>query len=234
MVKTLDFFQIYYKEDQLKKLYSFAKPIYNQAPTPYFENSVIASLVPMSTSDLISVASWSLKQKRSTFPSNMVLKETSFFELTQERILSTEFDVAILTPRIVEHNMLFMAQHWHGQAWVDSFSLIAKFLSEKLGIEVASELTYSIYGNHFIARNELYRDYVRSCLIPSIQFMEDNAEVFNQDAGYRARKNKPASVEAIEDYEKVSRRRDWPIGVFLLERLFSIWINGKGFHVVNL
>jgi hypothetical protein len=38
MVKrTLDFFQVYYKDDQLPQLYNFAKPIFNQALTPYFE-----------------------------------------------------------------------------------------------------------------------------------------------------------------------------------------------------
>ena len=131
----LDFFQIYYKEDHLPKLYNFANPVYNQTLTPYFENSVISSLVPASNADLISVASWRLKQKRSAFPSKTILKGTGLFELTKERIISTEFDVAILTPRLPKHKMLFLALHWHGQAWIDSFSLLSSFLKENLGIK---------------------------------------------------------------------------------------------------
>src|SRR5687767_3693001 len=169
---SLDFFQIYYKEDHLTRVYSFAKPVYNQTLTPYFENSIIASLVPTSNADLISVASWRLKQKRATFPSRTVLKATGFFDLTKERILSTEFDVAILTPRLSEHKMLYMARHWHGQVWIDSFSLLSCFLQENLVIKVPNEVRHSIYENHFISRGEIYRNYVRSCLIPVIHFMQ--------------------------------------------------------------
>ncbi len=232
--RTLDFFQIYYKEDHLTKLYGFAIPVFNQTLTPYFENSVIASVVPSSKADLISVASWRLKQKRSTFPSKTVLKKTGFFELTKEQILSMEFDVANLTPRLPEHKMLFMARHWHGQAWIDSFSLLSSFLNENLGIRIPIELNYPIYGNHFIAKGEIYHDYVQSCLIPAINFMEGEKNVFTQDAGYRACKEMTGDIEATREYEKASGRKDWMIGVFLLERLFSIWINEKSLRVVNI
>ncbi|MBA4056190.1 MAG: hypothetical protein C0490_15855 [Marivirga sp.] len=66
--KTLDFFLTYYKGGHLTKLYSFAKPIYNQTLTPYFENSIIASLVPTRNADLISVASWRVNKKGASFP----------------------------------------------------------------------------------------------------------------------------------------------------------------------
>lgn len=232
--KSLDFFQIYYNKDQIKELYDFATPIFNQSLTSYFENSVIASVVPASSADFISVASWRLKQKRSAFPSKKVLKATGSFELTKELILSTEFDIAILTPRFPEHKMLFMARHWHGQAWGNSFYLLSSFLRNNLGILVPSELNYSIYENHFIARREVYRDYIEKCLAPVIHFMEDNSAVFSQDAGYRARKEMTGDIDSIRAYENTTGRKDWPIGVFLLERLFSIWINEKNLCVINL
>lgn len=220
--KTLDFFQIYYREDQLPELYPFAKPVFNQTLTPYFENDIISSLVPSSNADLVSVASWRLKQKRSAFPSKAVLHEAGSTELTKERILSTEFDIAILTPRLSEHKMLFMARHWHGQGWIDSFSELSLFLGKNLGIKVPIELSCPIYGNHFIARGEIYGDYVRSCLIPVIHFMNSHQSVFSKPAGYRARKEFGGNIEAIRDYEMASGRKEWMIGVFLLERLFSM------------
>jgi hypothetical protein len=232
--KTIDFFQIYYKEDHLKRLYSFAKPFYNQTLTPYFENSVIASLVPTSNADLISVASWRLKQKRKSISSSRILKAVGGIELTLERMLTNEFDVAILTPRVSEHKMLFMANHWHGKVWTDSFMLLSSFLRDNLGIEMPEELAHPIYGNHFVAKKYIYHNYVRSCLIPTINFMKNSENIFMQGTGYRAIKENSGDFETIADYEVASGARDWPIGVFLLERLFSIWVNDKGFHVVNL
>lgn len=232
--KTIDFFQIYYKEDHLAKLYSFAKPVYNQTLTSYFENSVIASLVPTSSADLISVASWRLKQKRKAISSNRILKTVGGTELTLERILSNEFDVAILTPRASEHKMLSMASHWHGKVWTDSFMLLSSFLHDDLGIEIPEELAHPIYGNHFVATKHIYHNYVQSCLIPTINFMKNSEDIFIQSAGYRAIKESSGDFAAIADYEVASGRQDWPIGVFLLERLFSLWINNKGFYVINL
>lgn len=232
--KTLDFYQIYYKDSQSKEIYDFAKPYFNESFTPYFENSVITSLVPKSKADLISVVSWKLRHKRSLIQSESVLRLTGSFELTKKKILETEFDVANLTPRISEHKMLFMAQNWHGQVWIDSFALLSSFLRSELGISVPEELNYPIYGNHFIARGEIYRNYVSSCLIPTIQFMESEGEIFTKDSGYRILKERTGDLKAIIDYEKAAGRKDWMIGVFLLERLFSIWINERGLNVINL
>jgi hypothetical protein len=41
-----------------------------------------------------------------------------------------------------------------------------------------------IYKNHFIARGQIYRDYVYSCLIPVIGYMQ-HGNVFNKGSGYR-------------------------------------------------
>ncbi|HEY8935047.1 MAG TPA: hypothetical protein VIM65_07490 [Cyclobacteriaceae bacterium] len=232
--KTLDFIQIYYKEEQIGRLYDFAIPYFNESVTPYFENSVIADLVPESKADLISVASWKLKQKRGAISSYATLKAAGGKELTSERILKTAFDVAILTPRPAEHKMLFMARQWHGQVWDDAFSILASFLRHKLQIKVSQEITLPIYGNHFIARNLIYHEYVKSCLIPTMDFIEKTADVFTQGAGYRIVKERLGEFDTLEDYEKVTGRKDWMIGVFLLERLFSIWINDKKMNVINL
>lgn len=130
--------------------------------------------------------------------------------------------------------MLLMAEHWHGRSWVDSFRLLTLFLKKKLGLRVPNELAHPIYSNHFIARGEIYREYVQSCLIPTIHFMKNNVKVFSQDAGYRIRTSKSKDVKENLGYETASSRKDWPISVFLLERLFSIWINEKNLHLSSL
>jgi hypothetical protein len=229
----LDFFQIYYKEDQREHLYDFAIPYSNQLTTPFLENDVITSLVTNSNADFISVVSWRLKQKRKSISSREILKASGGIDITKERILTAKFDVAILTPRPSEHKMLFMAQHWHGRVWTDSFTLLASFLSNELNIEVPDEIAHPIYGNHFIAKNKIYQEYIRTCIKPVINHMQ-KSDIFLQDSGYRFHKERMGDYESIANYETATGRTDWPIGVFLLERLFSIWINDKNLHMISL
>lgn len=229
--KSLEFYQIYYKDDQLKSLYDFTIPHYNPTLTPYFENSVIASLVPKAKADLVAICSWRLKSKRGDSSTEIILKRAGHFELTKEHIVASDFDIAVLTPRSPTHKPLAMAANWHGKAWVDAFRTLKIFLHTHKLCKVPDELTNTIYENHFIAKWEIYSDYVSQCLIPVLDFV-GKEEVFSADSGYLQKKRN--DQEAIADYQKVSGRNDWPIAPFILERLFSIWIEGKGFKIINL
>jgi len=217
MDRTLDFFQIYFKDEQKEDLYDFATPYFNQVLTPYFENAIIKEIVPNCNTDLISVCSWRLKKKRGDM--FRLLDKT----LTKEKILNADFDVAILTPRSPTHNVMGMASHWHGKAWDDAISDLRKF------IKVPNVVKYAVYENHFIAHRDIYKAYVSNCLNPVIDYMSTR-DVYFVDSGYRTRKR----AEEVEAYTKLTGRKDWPIAPFVLERLFSIWINDKNFKVIPL
>lgn len=221
---TLDFYQIYFKDEQLDKLYPFAKPFKNEKLSPFFENQVIADLVPNSSADLVSVCSWRLAQKRGEGAAEAILKRNGTFTLTEEIILSSDFDIAILTPRnhkdIVEKLIL-----WHGQSARAALDELRKFIRVPLTVE------HAIYENHFIARGDIYRQYVRDCLIPAIEFMASKMDTFGADSGYVTKKRNP---QEVAEYQAKSGRKDWPIAPFILERLFSIWANNKGFKYINL
>jgi len=88
---------------------------------------------------------------------------------------------------------------------------------------------HAVYENHFIAHKDIYRSYVTDCLNPVIDFMSTR-DVYFADSGYRTRK----SAEDLEAYTKITGKKDWPIAPFILERLFSIWINDKNFKVIPL
>jgi len=211
MDSTIDFFQIYYRDEQIKELYDFAIPYKNLTLTPYFENSVICELVPKSKADKISICSWRLREKRGqSFRSNKPLN------------LEGEYDIAILTPRSPSHKPLTMARQWHGMAWEKGLQELKKF------IKIPTELNYAIYENHFVARKDIYQSYVNECLLPCIDFMSARS-VFFDDSGYA--RNKPE--KEVQQYKNLTGRNDWPICVFLLERLFSIWIHNKNFKIVN-
>src|SRR5688572_6871819 len=94
MAPSLEFYQVYYREQHKESLYDFAIPYYNGTLTPFFENAIIAELVPNAKADLVSVCSWKLARKR--IDRSMQLRGKT--ELSKENILSTEFDVAVLTP----------------------------------------------------------------------------------------------------------------------------------------
>lgn len=222
---TLDFYQIIFDESQREKCYQFAKVYYNETLTDYFENSVIAHLVPDSQADLISVCSWRLAQKRGD-----CYRLGTDKSLTEEKILNADFDVAVLTPRSPQHKPLLMAAEWHGKAWVEAFAELKKFL-KTIGISVPEELTKAIYENHFIARREIYQDYVRNYLIPTITDCVSVRDCFKADAGYLTKKRDPKEIKA---YQEKSGRQDWPLTPFILERLFSIYCEGKGFKIINL
>jgi hypothetical protein len=230
--KTLVFFQIYYKEEQKEFLYPFSVPYKNETLSPYFENAIIAKVIPYTVDvDYIGVASWRLRQKRNDGSTQIILKRQGTFELTHDSITLSDFDVAILTPRSPTHKPLAMAVNWHGKAWVDAFAVLKRFLHDNKLCKVPNKLTNTIYENHFITKREIYCDYVSQCLKPVLEFISKE-EIFNVDSGYLAKKrNDP---EAIADYQRVSGRTDWSIAPFILERLFSIWIEYKRFNVINL
>lgn len=239
MARTLTFFQIYYREEQTKELYDFATPYFNENLTSYFENSVVRDLVPLCSADLISVCSWRLRRKRGDSSTAIILQRAGILELTEERITNIDYDIAILTPRSPAHKPLAMARNWHNikggeftGAWDNAFLVLKKFLASDLGIKVPDELSNTIYENHFITTKEIYHNYVSQCLDPVLQFMRSKGGVFEADSGYIDKKrNDP---QAVKDYQSVSGRHDWPIAPFLLERLFSIWIEGKGYKIINL
>lgn len=213
----LDFIQIYFKDDHKKELYDFATPYFNSVLTPYFENSPISELVPNCNADLISVCSWRLRKKRGD------MFRLADKTLTKEKILNSDFDVAILTPRSPTHDALGMAAHWHGKAWTDAINDLRSF------IKIPVKLNHAIYENHFVARREIYQAYVLDCLRPCIDYIKSR-DVYFVDAGYARRKSR----EEAEYYRKLTGRNDYPIAPFVLERLFSIFINDKGYKVINL
>ena len=217
MAKSISLYQIYYKDEQKEQIYDFAIPYFNTVLTPYFENAVISELVPKSNADFISVCSWRLKKKRGDC---FRLPDKT---LTLEKIENADFDIAILTPRSPTHDVMGMAAHWHGKAWTDAIEELKK------KIKIPKKVNYAIYENHFIARKDIYSSYVLDCLNPCIEFMHTNS-VFHVDSGYNRRKSKSEVLE----YEKKTGRKDWPISPFVLERLFSIYINDKDFKVINL
>lgn len=219
MARSVDFIQIVYDTSQIKYLYDFAGYHYNNKLTSLFENEVIKFVVPECKADLVSVCSWRLKAKRGD------MLALGGRELTYQKITETEYDIAILTPRSPTHKMLTMSANWHGKAWIDCIKILRKF------IKIPEEVKTPIYENHFIATREIYQEYVEKMLKPVIEYCSQFPE-FMAPSGYAARKRaQPEERQRIKDQIGMD---DWPMLPFVLERLFSIWINDKNFKITVL
>lgn len=228
----IDFYQIVYKTEQVSEVYDFAQVYISDSITAFFENSIISGLVPLSEADYIGVCSWRLRKKRLDGWTPLLCGFAGRpDDLSQEKILAQDADIMVLTPRTPRHQMLTNAARWHGgaqhnYAWENAIKELKRF------IRVPEEVKTAIYENHFIARKSIYHEYVSDCLLPVMDFMRDNP-VFYQDAGYADKKARTEPGE-VERYRKETGRQDYPIAPFILERLFSIWINDKQFKIVNI
>lgn len=229
---TLDFFQIYYSEEHVPELYPFAIPLLNETCDDFFENTIISNTVPKSTADYIGVNSWRLRQKRYDGWVPVVLKGD--LSLTEEKFEKhKDVDVYNLTPRSSTHKMLGFGAIWHGGpehnfAWDNAMRELKKFMY------VPEEVKHPIYENCQVVRSDIYKSYVNDCLITVIDFMRSRP-VFFADSGYAAKKSRdPKQVGVIERYRAMTGRNDYPIAPFILERLFSIWIDDKKLNVVAI
>jgi hypothetical protein len=224
---TLEFWQIIYKEEQISYLYPFANVWFNNKLTPYFENSGIAELVPQCEADYIGICSWRLKEKRGFGSTPMILNND--ITLTREKICSREFDVALLRPTNKTHAPFENARAWHFPVWEQVFPSFKKLLTD-LGIKCPIELDRAIYENAFIARREIYQEYVEKCLKPVMAEM-DKDPIYMTPSTYKNKNRDQAYVKEVCDKLGMD---DWPIAPFMLERLFSIWIHGRNLIVINL
>lgn len=227
---SLDFIQIYYHDDQVKHLYSFASPYKNEVVTDFFENKVIAERVPKCNAEYIGVCSWRLREKRQSGKCPIILNIYGNDNLSEKKILNSGADIINLRPFSPGHQMLANAAMWHGgaqhnYAWENAITELREI------IHVPEEVNTPIYENAFVAKKEIYHEYVADCLNPVMQFMSDRSCFFS-NSGY-AEKKARIEPKSVEDYRKITGRNDWPIAPFVLERLFSIWINDRKYKIIN-
>jgi hypothetical protein len=208
--------QIYYKPDQLSKLYPFAKPYFNESLTIFFENEPIRKLVSETTAEKIAVCSWKLSQKvRNIHP------------VTEQALLSN-FEVLSFTRNSRRHLMIAMAAAWH-----KGFLPAIDLLWEKLGYKRPGEARNPIYQNHFAGRTTIYREYVNEFLSPAMDLITNDEqlnEMMTQPSGY-------AKLSRTSDLKSVKAKigmDDYPLCPFVLERCPSLWFQMKGIKVSYL
>jgi hypothetical protein len=233
-MKSLEFFQLWFDKKHIQHLYEFAHPFHNELVTPYFENAIIAEVVPKCNADLIGIASWQLRKKRMSLPAYRQLQSCTGTFLTTEKLINSSFDVAVLLPMPIGHQMLKTAALSFGEIWNTAFEDMVSFLHGQLRMSVPDEVALPVYGNHFVAQREIYKSCVSECLSPVIRYMDARRDIFLKDSGYAITKAKNSGIDEVQRYKERSGRNDWPIAPFLLETLFSLWIEGKQLSIIAI
>jgi hypothetical protein len=233
MAGEVDFYQIYFHEGQKSLLFPFAKPYFNEKLTVFFENSVISQLVPASNAEKIAVCSYALRKKIN----NGIPMRGQELGKTKDEILAealgADFDVLALTRRqnpikgLEGHFMLAKMDNWHPGSR-ETLNLILKAIGIE-PFENRREPKDPIYQNHFVARAEIYKEYVSSYLVPAMKVMENELrDRCYEDSQYYKLKTDPNYPKLIKDQLGMDYV---PLHTFLLERLFSCWIHGRGFKI---
>lgn len=212
--------QIYYKPEQLPKIYPFAKPYYNDSLTIFFENKPIQEVVSQATSKNVAVCSWKLADK-------MRFRVGLRGPLTQT-VIDGDYEVLSFTKNSSRHQMMAMAKTWHPQ-----FIPAIDLLWQKLGFKRPGEAKNPIYQNHFAARTDIYQDYVKNFLSPAMELIENDTELNNlmiQPSGY-GRLSRTSDIKSVKAKLGMD---DYPIAPFVLERCPCLYFQMKGIKISYL
>lgn len=215
-------FQVYYDESQKVHCYPFSDLYFNDSLTIFFENEPISKLVMETKADKIGVTSWKLRDK---FKMNVCRPR----ELTEE-VINSDYDVLSFTCNTKYHKMLTAADHWH-----KGFRAAITKVCESIGQRCPGDVKTPIYQNAFMAKTEIYQDYVKNWLNPAMEAMindQELKEMVTVDSGYTNLAKKDAA-----DHERLQRLIGmpyYPLAPFVLERLFSIYVQTKRINVTWL
>jgi hypothetical protein len=215
-----ELYQIFYKEDQKEKIYPFAKPYLNEGLTIFFENEPISKLVSESKADKIGVCSWKLRDK-------MRARVGLRSPLTQE-VLNSDYQILSLTKNSKKHTMLAHLYHWH-----PSSRQAMELLWSKLGFKLCGEVKNPIYQNHYVAKREIYQDYVDNFLNPAMELILSDEEMYKlmiQPSNY-GKLNREADLRSVKAKLGLT---EYPLVPFILERCPSAYFQLKGYQITYL
>ena len=126
--------------------------------------------------------------------------------------------------------MFAFAEHNH-KGFGKTFSKIC----DSIGVKFKGEVKTPIYQNHFSAKREIYQDYVTNYLNPAMEVMKNDHEInklIMADSNYSNLIK--LSKEQVQDLNNKLGIPYFPLAPFLLERLFSVYVDNSKINVTFL
>jgi len=229
-MERLNIYQIYYNEVSKSNCYSFTNHYLNENCTIYFENKVISDLVADKKhidSEYFGVFSHAFKDKMLRFRNHT---KEQFEGLCRGDVLS-------FFGNFKQKSVFAQAESYH-----KGFGLAFKLmLKDAIGIEF-NTCPHSIYimQNHFVAKSEVYQDYVETMLNPCIKALENKENEQLQQIIWSPLQKYTYERQRFKqnpDLEKQLGIDFYPMHPFLLERLPSLYCTlhriKKNLHLIN-
>ena len=248
---TFKIFQIYYEENQRASIYKHDSVcgVYNPAPSTYnfedqyytFENKIIAERVNASLdSDYVGV--WSHKHYEKLNPrsydgafSKIKAKEiemNNFMQWMQNTINKNNFDVLGFHRMYNGYHKIHMIEH--ADKWHKNFKNALTHLIQKANVSINIQPPYEFVSlmNYQVARTDIYIEYVETVLKPIMNAMQDNEDKQLQEWLFT---NADYKGEAFYNrtLQNISGTNHYTLHAFILERLFTLFINKKGLNCIN-
>jgi hypothetical protein len=205
-------FGIVYREDQLLDGYEryFNKP--NKTTGYLFEyNAMIDILSKDIKEDYLGILSWKFPYKTGIFRKKL----ENFIKNNPNK------DVYILCRPLNVSYMEFSEKQHPG------LRFLVKECCKHTGLEYIEDVKNIVYSNFFIAKTEIYKDYIENIIKPSIKILQNELwEYANKDSTYKG-----LSPEELE--EQIGMRY-YNMITFTLERLFSQYIQNKKLNICKI
>lgn len=246
--------QIYYNQNQKEYLYDHKciEPFYNEIPDKFrfedgyflLENKVILDNIEKLDAEYVAVWSWRHFDKITGYSQDGSYQKSLGKEaLVDWLILTLENE----SPDIVgfhrhlnkyhKLHLLTMADRFHPVSHKPkvTFTDVLKILLNQAGIKnirLNKEFDFVTLMNYQVVKKDLYLRYIEEMLRPVINVMmdKDNKELqpyLFSDSNYKG------SAKNEGTLMKIGGQPHYTMHSFLLERLFTIWMNGKGFKFIN-
>jgi hypothetical protein len=216
---NIEVYQIYYHTEQKKSLMGgdFINFL-NDDVTINFENDVIKNLIPQTNENTEWVGLFSLKTKNK-------VKGFTYQKLEYycEKYNTSDVDIISYNPqnwwwpRLRKPNSL---RNSHMSIKRAFNNLIFHLIKQKIipNKQYCIGKQNFIYSNFFMARREVYLDYINKLLIPAIELCETHPKIIRQC-------NKPAGKYKVAPSFYESTGLNYvPKNTFILERLINIYI----------
>lgn len=187
--------QIYYDKESKANCYDHpnVEKYYNANSGEYFENTIMVSCLGLSKQyDYFGV--WSHKHK------HKVQGKGFSFEKMEERLTDV-----LAFQRFLRNGRIFSGDQ--EKTYKELFNRLMEFL--KIKYRFPNKPKFIVMQNHFIARSDIFRDYINTVLWPAMRFM-DIENGYDQKVEYRG--------PGVYTYKP-----------FICEKLFSAYLEDKKF-----
>ena len=212
-------FQIYYQADQKCKLLKGFTPHYNMLATVKLESGIIERLVKngeCSNCDWFGVFSWRAQEKIHNFDFNRL-----------EKSVDDRYDVITLYPtswNIGEEQVKkkHLMNSLHVEIWPVIEALLVKLKEKEIIPDkpILNKKSHHIYCNYFIAKKEVYLDYVNNLLVPAIKLLETDPEL--REMSREAPKT--SYPDPPKRFTEHTGFKYYPHLPFVLERLINVYL----------